>query len=72
MPGDQDMKSPLRRGSPPAMRREETAREEGRPRRKKYRGGGEPMAGMGAGMKANTESRKKLAEAQKRDAKGSS
>ena len=50
------------------MAAREAAREEGRPRRKKYRGGGDPMAGMGAGMKANTESRKKLAEKQKRDA----
>ena len=48
----------------------EAAREEGRPRRKKYRGGGDPMMGMGAGMKANTESRKKLAEKQKKDAEG--
>jgi putative ATPase len=30
--------------------------------------GGDPMAGMGDGMKAHTESRKKLAETQKRDA----
>jgi hypothetical protein len=47
----------------------EAAREEGRPQRKKYRGGSDPMVGMGAGMKANTESRKKLAEAQKKDAR---
>ena len=30
--------------------------------------GGDPMAGMGDGMKAHTEARKKLAETQKRDA----
>ena len=39
----------------------------GRPRRVPQPGG-DPMAGMGDGMKAHTEARKKLAETQKRDA----
>jgi hypothetical protein len=42
-------------------------RAEGRPKRVPQPGG-DPMAGMGDGMKAHTEARKKLAETQKRDA----
>jgi putative ATPase len=68
VPGDQGYEVTIAQRMAARDAAREAALEAGRPRRKKHRGGGDPMQGMGAGMKANTESRKRLADKQKADA----